>query len=68
MDVNLHMQILQNVRVRDRLINLGVLKENAPYYLTHFSEYNGKDTHEILCAEAQKYDMIVAYDGMTVEF
>lgn len=63
-----HMQILQNVRVRDRLINLGVLKENAPYYLTHFSEYNGKDTHEILCAEAQKYDMIVAYDGMAVEF
>ena len=63
-----HMQIKQNVRVKDKLTELGILKENAPYYLTHFSEYNGIDTHEILCAAAEKYGMTVAYDGMSVEF
>lgn len=63
-----HMQILQNVKVKNKLLELGVLKENAPYYLTHFSEYNRIDTHEILCKEAEKYNMTVAYDGMTVEF
>ena len=63
-----HMQILQNVRVKNKLSETGVLKENAPYFLTHFSDYNGKDTHEILCANAEKYGMTVAYDGMTVEF
>ena len=55
-------------RVKNILLESGVLKPTAPYYLTHFSEFNMKDTHEILCEEAKKYDMIVAYDGMTVEF
>ena len=63
-----HMQILQNARVKNKFLELGVFKENAPYYLTHFSEYNRIDTHEILCEAAKKYDMIVAYDGMTVDF
>lgn len=63
-----HMQIWQNIRVKNRLIELGVLKENTPYYLTHFSEWNGIDTHESLCEVAKKYGLTVAYDGMTVEF
>ena len=63
-----HMQMRQNTRVKGKLTELGILKKNASYFLTHFSEYNGKDTHEILCEEAKKRNMIVAYDGFTAEF
>ena len=60
--------IRQNLRVKNKLTDLGILKKNAPYYLTHFSEYNRKDTHESLCAFAEPLGFTVAYDGLTVEF
>lgn len=63
-----HMQIRQNLRVKNKLIELGILKKDAPYYLTHFSEYNRLDTHESICAFAEPLGFTVAYDGLTVEF
>lgn len=63
-----HMQMWQNLRVKTKLQDLGIAKDNLKYYLTHFSDWNGIDTHESLSTLAEPYGFIVAYDGLTVDF
>lgn len=61
-----HMNVWQNVRVKQRLEEIGVLNENSKYVLTHISHYC-KDTYDTLNETAQKYGMLLSYDGMVVE-
>ena len=63
-----HMQLWQNVRVKNKLTELNVLKPSAKYFLTHFSDYNGIDTYETMKKAAEPYGLTVAYDGLKVEF
>jgi phosphoribosyl 1,2-cyclic phosphate phosphodiesterase len=61
-----HMNIWQNVRIKERLEEIGALKQGAKYVLSHISHYC-KNSHEELVEIAEKYGMTVAYDGMTIE-
>ena len=67
-----HLSLIGNRILRERLIKIGAVREDTPWYLTHFS-HNGlfKDgvpmTHEDMSREAEKDKMLVAYDGMEIE-
>ena len=61
-----HMNIWQNVKIKTRLEELGVIDKDAKYVLTHISHYC-KDTYDSLQETAQKYGMIVSYDNMKIE-
>lgn len=67
-----HMSLIGNVIHRDKLTEAGCVDANTKWYLTHFS-HNGlfKDgvamSHEDMSADAEKYGMLVAYDGMKIE-
>lgn len=63
-----HMNIRQNVRVRDKLKADGNLAENAPCVCSHVSHYNATDSHERLGKIAEENGLILAYDGMETEF
>lgn len=67
-----HMSLIGNQIHRDKLVEAGVVNADTKWYLTHFS-HNGlfKDgipmSHEDMSADAEKYGMLVAYDGMKIE-
>ncbi len=63
-----HMNIRQNVRVRDKLKADGNLAENAKCVCSHVSHYNATDSHERLGKIAEENGLILAYDGMEIEF
>ena len=66
MDAN-HLGINGTVRFRDRLQELGCLKENTVVYVTHFS-HNAHAMHDELCAAFEPHGIKVAYDGLNMEF
>ncbi len=61
-----HMNIWQNVRIKTRLEELGVIDKDTKYVLTHISHYC-KDTYDSLNETAQKYGMLLSYDTMKIE-
>ena len=61
-----HMCVEDNVRIRDRLLGAGVIGCGTKCVITHFS-HNSKPTRERIAAVEEKYGVIAAYDGMTVE-
>ena len=63
-----HMNIWQNIHVKDKLYSLGAAKDGAIFVCTHISHFSKEDTHETLSAIAEKNGMLVAYDGMVLEF
>lgn len=52
--------------VRKELTDIGVCDENTKHVINHFS-HNGKLIHDELVVEAEKYNLITAYDGMSIE-
>ena len=60
-----HMSLSENNAVKERLIADGVCDDSVMAISTHFS-HNCAETHAELCKKAKKYDIIIAYDGMTV--
>ena len=63
-----HMNIWQNIRVRDRLKEIGCLADDAQCLCTHISHYSGVDTYDHLNAIAVENGLKVAYDGLEIEF
>lgn len=63
-----HMNIWQNIRVKNKLQELGVVNENTKFACTHFSHFSVEDTHETLSEIANENGLIIAYDGMVLDF
>lgn len=62
-----HMSLQTVKEVFARLCALGAADERTVKVLSHFS-HNGGQTHDEMCAVAEKEGYIVAYDGMEVSF
>ena len=60
-----HMNFWQNLRVKQRLEEIGAVDTYTRYYLTHISHYAGNTQNE-LEFEAKRYGFEVAYDGLHV--
>ena len=61
-----HMNVWENARLKARLEEIGALKKDSKYVLTHISHYC-KDTFDSLNEVAQQYGMTVSYDGMVID-
>lgn len=61
-----HMNVWQNVRVRDRLKEIGAITDKTKVCLTHISHFGG-DTYDSLNETALANGFILAYDGMALE-
>jgi phosphoribosyl 1,2-cyclic phosphate phosphodiesterase len=62
-----HMGLIDAVKERQRLMDCGLGDENTIWIVNHFS-HNGLWLHDKMVEEAAKYDFLVSYDGMEVEF
>lgn len=62
-----HMGLPDTVVVKNRLLADGSADENTRFVLNHFS-HNGKWLYDELVQRAEKENMEVSFDGMTVEF
>lgn len=65
-DTGRHMGIPNILRLKEKLQSLGAIKENTLHCITHFS-HNGNPDHERLISLVEPFNMLVAYDGLTVE-
>ena len=61
-----HMNVWQNIRVRDRLKEIGAITDETKVCLTHISHFGG-DTYDSLNKTALANGFILAYDGMALE-
>lgn len=61
-----HMGIPNILEVKEKLEVQNNLKSTTKYIISHFS-HNGGSLHNELVKEADKYNFIVAYDGMVVQ-
>jgi phosphoribosyl 1,2-cyclic phosphate phosphodiesterase len=62
-----HMSIDVDDEVRNRLIEIGCADKNTVFCVNHFS-HNGKATYDELIEIAEKYNFLVSYDSMEIEF
>lgn len=65
--LSMHMNFEDNLRVRDRMIQLGIADEHTIFVANHFS-HNGRTTQAEMDEAARKEGFISAYDGMEIEF
>ena len=61
-----HMNLLQNVKMKDRLEKIGAFDKNSRMIATHIA-MAGQATHKELVKKAKKFGIEVAYDGMRVK-
>jgi phosphoribosyl 1,2-cyclic phosphate phosphodiesterase len=61
-----HMGLIDAVKERQRLTDLGLGDENTVWVVNHFS-HNGLWLHDQMVEEAAKYDFKVSFDGMVIE-
>lgn len=63
-----HMNLNDNVKVRDRLISLGCADDKTMFCSNHFS-HNGEDVlYEEFSRHAADVGFLCSYDGMEIEF
>lgn len=62
-----HMSVGSNLRTIDRMKREGIADEKTIVVLNHFS-HNGGQTHDELCEAVKDKNIIVAYDGLEIEF
>ena len=60
------MGIVDDMLMKKKMLDYGIIDENAKCVITHFS-HNGNPTREHLKEIEDKYGVIAAYDGMTVD-
>lgn len=65
-EVSRHMGIVDDMLMKKKMLDYGIIDENAKCVITHFS-HNGNPTREHLKEIEDKYGVIAAYDGMTVD-
>lgn len=61
-----HLGIPNILEIREKMLQIDALKTDGKSVITHFS-HNGGFLHEELEAHVKGMDLIVAYDGMTIE-
>jgi phosphoribosyl 1,2-cyclic phosphate phosphodiesterase len=61
-----HMCIDDNMKIKQRLFELGVIDKSCKLIITHFS-HNCNPTKERLQMAEKEYGVIAAYDGMQIE-
>lgn len=61
-----HMGIDDNMAIKQRLKDVGVIDDNCKCVITHFS-HNANPTRANLLLYEEKYGVIAAYDGLTIE-
>ncbi len=61
-----HMNIEGNLKMRQRLLDMGSADEKTVFVVTHFS-HNGGLLHDEIVARFADVGALVAYDGFTVE-
>lgn len=64
---SVHMNLAENVRVRDRLKDMGLAHDQTVFVANHFS-HNAKASHEDLVRAGDAVGIKIAYDGMETEF
>ena len=63
-----HMGLGDNILMREKLTEFGLVNENTRYILNHFS-HNGADVdYDTFCPIAANFGFDVSYDGMEVTF
>jgi phosphoribosyl 1,2-cyclic phosphate phosphodiesterase len=66
-DGKYHMGLVDAVKEKQRLIDLGLGDESTKWVVNHFS-HNGLWLHDKMVEEADQYGFLVSYDGMAIEF
>lgn len=61
-----HMSLMTNLEVLERMKREKLVDEKTVVVINHFS-HNGGMTYEEMVPEAEKYGIIVAYDGLEIE-
>jgi phosphoribosyl 1,2-cyclic phosphate phosphodiesterase len=61
-----HMGIEDNMAIKQKLCEMGVIDEECKIVITHFS-HNANPTRARLKLAEEKYGVIAAYDGMQIE-
>lgn len=61
-----HMGIDGNMVMKQKLQSLGIIDDSSELVITHFS-HNANPTRERLAKIEREYNVIAAYDGMTIE-
>ncbi|AKV55609.1 beta-lactamase domain protein [Bifidobacterium actinocoloniiforme DSM 22766] len=64
---DVHMNFADNLKVRDRMVEMGLADDSTIFVANHFS-HNGLATYEQMQAAAVKEGFISSYDGMVTEF
>ncbi len=64
---NNHMTFGTNLEIINRMKREGLIDENTKIVLNHFS-HNGGQTYDEMCKATEKHGVIVAYDGLEIEF
>lgn len=62
-----HMSFGTNLKVVDRMKREGLADKNTVVVINHFS-HNGGQVYDEMLEEAAKHNIIVAYDGLEIEF
>lgn len=66
-DYHGHMNLKRNLAVKERMLKSGLAFADTLFVASHFS-HNGQATYKEICKAADGYGIMVAYDGMEVEF
>lgn len=62
-----HMSLGSVLKVLERMRSLDLIDGDTVVVANHFS-HNGGQTYDEMCAAAEKYGIVVSYDGLTIEF
>ena len=62
-----HMSLRSSLRMLDRMKALGIADGKTVVAVSHFS-HNGAKTYDEMAEGAKNYGVIVAYDGLEIEF
>lgn len=65
---NAHMNLGENIRVRDRLLSLGCADESTVFVCNHFSHNGVGVAYDAFRPVAEAAGFTVSYDGMIAEF
>lgn len=61
-----HMSFEENLKVRDRMIEMGLADENTKFISHHFSHNGANAVYDDFVAIAEKENFLVSYDGMII--
>lgn len=62
-----HMGIDENVKCKDTLIELGLIDDKSKVIVNHFSHNGTHSVYDELVPIAQKFGLVVSYDGLEIE-